>query len=215
MKKLLLIFLFPLVLAASMAPATFQPEGSFSPAAMYSSDAMVFDSATPPDQDSTVDFSLPLNPVSLMPNHHTANELNLSLLTPAFRYMGSAPALDGVLLSLNTKKANPPDDVFFSDYCSAHADCMTILDHQFTFGGGQKSPSSQNDPITPPIVTAGNFPSSGQTFGGGNDPDQIFGTSLNGSENKHRKLVATPEPSSLALLLAGFAALALLIKLRG
>jgi hypothetical protein len=218
MKKWLGLFLFPLVLAASLSPATFQPE-RFTSTEMYSSDVLVFDRTATPDQGSVVDFSRPLELVSVMPNHHSANDFDLSLITPIFAYNGPAPTLDGVLLSFYTKKANAQDDVFLSDYCSTSANCMTIFDHQLTFGGGgQKFSGSQNnDPVNSPIVTASNFPPPGQSFGNGNgnDTNPIFGTSLNGPSNGHRKLVATPEPSSLVLLVAGFAGLALLFKLRG
>jgi hypothetical protein len=240
MKKWLGLFLFPLVLAGSLAPAKFQPERAFSPSAGYSSDAFVFDhQPIAPDQNesSTVDFTRPLGPVLLTPNHRIANDFNLSLITPVsspiapvLAYNGATPNLDGVLVSFYTQKSPAQDDVFVSNYCSTNVNCMTSFNPQLAFGGGggggQKSPGSQNnDANNPPIITAGNLPpvvpsfgtgsGSGSGSGNGNDTNPIPGTSLNGPDRDHKKPMATPEPSSFTLLLAGLVGLALLLKLRG
>jgi hypothetical protein len=208
MKKLLLSFSSLLILAAAFGSPALAQDASFSVSGTYSSDTMV-SALSAPGQNFTINFSLPLDPSSLMQSYVSGDDFYLNPINATYTYDGVTSAMNGALLSFYTPNAGSQSGGFFVDYCATDPTCMTGYSYQWTVGGPQQYSGTEANPIFAPT----NYDYSGQVFNIWDNTDALCYSTISGSVNS--SVVPTPEPSVLAMLIAGLVGLALFVKVRG
>ena len=209
MKKLSILFVFLVFVAAGLAPAALADgDGEFVVNGTYSAGTMVTP-LTAPGQSFTLSFELPLNPTPLMEDYDTGDDFYLNAIPASYTYNGSTITLSNALLAFYTSNSSSQYGGFFVDYCATDPTCMTGLDYQWTFQGPQQYTGGESDPTLVPS----NFSFSGSGFGINSNANQVSYSTVSGTVTT--SLVATPEPSSLVLLLAGLGAFFLFVKARG
>jgi hypothetical protein len=209
MKKLSVLVTFLLVLAAGLSSGAWaDSSASFTVSGAYSNDT-INSTLTAPGQNFSINFSLPMDPTSLMQDYVPGDDFYLNPISATYTYNGSSTILNNVLLSFYVPIASTQYGGFFIDYCATDPTCVSGLDYQWTFSGPQQYTGGESNPILVPT----NFSYSGQPFDILNDANPECYSSISGSVST--SVMATPEPSALVLLVAGLGALLLFVKFRG
>jgi len=164
-------------------------------------------SLTAAGQSFVMSFSVPTNPVALIDSIVPNDDFYLYPLNVTYSFEGTTSTLTNSLVAFYTTASSSQAGGFFIDYCLGST-CST--EYQWTFQGPQQYIGPENNPTIVPT----NFSSNGQPFtifnnDTGAEYDSLLNATVTGAP------VKTPEPSSLLLLGAGLAGIALLVKFRG
>jgi hypothetical protein len=160
----------------------------------------------------TMDFSLPTQPASAVPSlvidSMSGDDFYVYPLTVQYSNNNVPSVLSNVMVGFYTTTASSQSGGFFVDYCPTDVNCVTGLEYQWTFSGPQQYTGSETNPTMNPS----SYQFSGQPFIIYNNFFTEYDSSIGGSVTG--STVATPETSSLGMLMLGFAALALLVRFR-
>lgn len=158
----------------------------------------------------TMNFSVPTNPGALVVDSMIGDDFYLYPVNISYGFGGSTTTLVGALLAFYSTTSGSQPGGLFIDYCVSPT-CLGDLEYQWTFGGPQQYTGSEDNPtivptsFVPTYQGVAIYPTAG---------DDVYTSSFS-SIAVNGKPVNTPEPSSLLLLGAGLAGIALLTKLRG
>lgn len=164
-------------------------------------------SLTAAGQSFAMSFSVPTNPAALIDSSLANDDFYLYPLNVTYSFEGTTSTLANLLVAFYATGSSSQVGGFFIDYC-AGVTCST--EYQWTFQGPQQYIGPESNPTMVPT----NFSSNGQPLtifnnDTGAESDSLFNATVTGAP------VNTPEPSSLLLLGAGLAGIALLVKFRG
>jgi len=158
----------------------------------------------------TMNFSLPTNPGSLIVDSVIGDDFYVYPLNISYSFGGSTTTLLGALVGFYSTTSGSQPGGLFIDYCVSPT-CLGDPEYQWTFGGPQQYTGSEDNPTMVPT----SFVPPYQGFSVYPTADDDVYSSLFSSIAVNGKPVNTPEPSSLLLLGAGLAGIALLAKFRG
>jgi hypothetical protein len=156
----------------------------------------------------TMDFSLPTQPASLIIDSVSGDDFYVYPLTVQYSNNNVSSILSNVMVGFYTTTASSQSGGFFVDYCPTDVNCVTGLEYQWTFAGPQQYTGSETNPTMNPSP----YQFSGQPFIIFNNFFTEYDSTISGSVTG--STVATPETSSLGMLMLGFAAAALLAKFK-
>jgi len=161
-----------------------------------------------PGDSFTMNFSLPTNPGALVVDYMIGDDFYVYPLNISYSFGGSTSTLVGALVGFYSPSGSQPGGLFI-DYCVSPT-CLGDPEYQWIFGGPQQYTGSEDNPTIVPT----SFTPTYQSFAVYPTADDDVYPSSFSSVKVNGKPVSTPEPSSLLLLGAGLAGIALLAKLR-
>jgi len=147
-------------------------------------------------QNFTMTFTIPHQPTSMDASYEMGDDFYLYPMNVTYTMGGVQTILSDSLVAFYTVGADSQSGGFFVAWCATDISCTSGLEYQWAFGGPQQYSGPENNPIMQPS----GFTYSSQPF---TVYDNTLGVDpyISGSV----KIVNTPEPSSIAMLLVGAA----------
>jgi hypothetical protein len=146
-------------------------------------------------QDFTISFTIANQPASLDWSSMIGDDFYVYPMNVTYRMGGVETILTNSLVSFYNVAASSQAGGFFVAYCATDVTCFSGLEYQWTFSGPQQYTGSEDNPT---LLPSG-FGFSDQNFTTYSDTYTAFNSSISGGVTT----VATPEASSLAMLLVG------------
>jgi hypothetical protein len=174
---------------ADSTPTTFNITGT------YSSDT-VSEPLSQAGQDFTMSFTVPNQPASLECSYLDNDDFYLYPMNVTYTIGGVETILTDSLVAFYNTGAASQTGGFFVAWCATDVNCMTGLEYQWTFAGPQQYSEPESNPTMLPV----GFTFTGQTFTVYDNMWTGYDSTISGSVST---AMATPEPSSIAMLLVG------------
>jgi hypothetical protein len=146
-------------------------------------------------QDFTMTFNIPNQPATMEWSSMNGDDFYLYPMNVTYTTGGAQTILSNSLVSFYNVGAASQYGGFFVAWCATDVNCVTGLEYQWTFGGPQQYFGPEGNPTMLP---------SGYSFG--NQPFTVYSDMWTGYDSTISgcvTTVATPEPSSIAMLLVG------------
>jgi hypothetical protein len=155
-------------------------------------------------QNFTMTFNVPNQLASLEGSYLNGDDFYLYPMNVTYTMGGIQTILSDSLVAFYNVGAASQDGGFFVAWCATDVTCMSGLEYQWTFGG----PQQYSGPEAGPTMMPSGFSYSDQPFTVYNNMWTGYDSTISGGVTT----VATPEPSSIAMLLVGAVFALLLIR---
>jgi hypothetical protein len=155
-------------------------------------------------QDFTMTFNIPNNPATMEWSSMSGDDFYLYPMNVSYTMGGVQTLLSNSLVSFYNVGAASQNGGLFVAWCATDVSCATGLEYQWTFGGPQQYFGPEGNPTMLP-----------SSYSFGNQPFTIYSntwTEFDSNTSGSVSTVATPEPSSITMLLVGAVFAILLLR---
>jgi hypothetical protein len=210
MKKLALFLSVLMVLGTGFAATAFadSAQTTYTATGTYA-DGTISTPLSGAGESFTIQFTLPIAVAPLVSDPWPGDDIYLTPMDVNFSMNGVNTLMTNTMLAFYRSTSGSQNGGFFVDWCATDVTCVTGLQYQWTFGGPQQYNGNELDPT----LTPSSFNFTNQSFIIFSDTWTEYDSSISGSVVQ--RATSVPEPGVLFLLLAGFAGIALLMKMRG